>query len=205
MFQSEGLSVLSCVVKPWTAVSSPCLWNGSEGKRHKRHLPLLQVIYWSRSKQSVTKRRQHIILFIGDKMRENSHFDSVLKVSQSYLLATPYSSLFLDLYQLLQIQPSDQCHLSVKFFKKAEYSWPMGLNSSLNPPTDGNFPGQSKKPSLPNKQIRNLEILLCSTVGAAQGRRLLFATSHSLEMKEEVWKKSAQQCFGQCCVKWHHQ
>lgn len=155
-------------------------------------------------KQSVTKGRLQSVLVVGDKERENSLSDSVLKVLQSYLPATPYSSLFLDPYQLVQIQSSAQCHPSVKSFKKAECSWPVGLNSSLNLPTDGNFPGQGKKPSLPNKHICNLEILLCSTTGTAQGRRLLFASLHFLEMKEELWKKSAQEWFGQCCVKWHH-
>jgi len=70
--------------------------------------------------------------------------------------------------------------------KKAECSWPVSLNCSLNLLTDGSFPGQGKKSSLPNKQIFNLEILLCSTAGAAQGTRLLFASLHFLEMKEEL-------------------
>lgn len=91
-------------------------------------------------KQSVTKGRLQTILFIGDKGRENSLFDSALKVLQSYLAAAPYSTLFLDPYQPVQIQSSAQCHLSLKSFKKAECSWPVGLNSSLNLPTDGNFP-----------------------------------------------------------------
>ena len=50
-------------------------------------------------KQSVTKGGLQSILFTGDKERENSLFDSVLKVLQSYLPAASYSSLFLDPYQ----------------------------------------------------------------------------------------------------------
>lgn len=50
-------------------------------------------------------------------------------------------------------------------------------------------PGESNKPSLPNKGQINLETLLYSTAGTAQDRHLLCADLHFLEMEEELPEK----------------
>lgn len=63
----------------------------------------------------MTKGRLQSILFIGDRERENSLFDSVPKVLQSFL---PAAYSFLDSYQLVQIQSSGQSPLSIKSSKK---------------------------------------------------------------------------------------
>lgn len=150
----------------------------------------------------MTKGRLQSILFIGDRERENSLFDSVLKVLQSYLSAAAYSFLLFDPYQSVQIQASAQCPLSIKSFKTAECPWPV-----VKTPHCTYLPmtiTQVKAKSLPfhTKSLSTWKSF-SDTAGPVG---LLFATLHFLKLKEDLWKKSAQnQCFGHCCEKWHHQ
>lgn len=106
------------------SVSSLCLWRGIEGKMHKSHPALLEVIYWNKAKAiSDQEKITEYFIYWWHRKRKLTFW----QCSQSFTLLSSCCLLFslLDPYQPVQIQSSAQCPLSIKSSKKAECSWPV--------------------------------------------------------------------------------
>lgn len=128
-------------VRSQAAVSGLCLQKAGEGKMHKKHLPLLQVIYWTRTQATHEGNQRVCYLLVTERERL-----TFCQCPYSFTALSSSSYLFFSLPW-----PVPACANSVLCSKssvckvlKAECPWPVDLNSSLTLPTDGSFPRSGK-------------------------------------------------------------
>lgn len=128
-------------VRSQAAVSGLCLQKAGEGKMHKKHLPLLQVIYWTRTQATHEGNQRVCYLLVTERERL-----TFCQCPYSFTALSCSSYLFFSLPW-----PVPACANSVLCSKssvckvlKAECPWPVDLNSSLTLPTDGSFPRSGK-------------------------------------------------------------